>query len=456
MLERFRKRAVYLLRKMNPPQIIVLMFLAVILTGASILTLPASSAAGTPTDFLTCLFTATSATCVTGLSVVETGLHWSIFGQWMILLMIQIGGLGFMSIACVFYIVLRRRIGLKKRMILAQALSLDSMNGVVRMVRNVVLGTLAVELCGAALLTACFLRRFPFWKALRFGIFHAVSAYCNAGFDILADVDAGGSLSFYAADPAVNLIIIALITIGGLGFLVWGELRRTRRFSRLSVYTRLVLILSAVLTFGGAALLAVLEWNNPWTLGGMPVWQKLLASVFQSVPPRTAGFFTVSQAGLTEAGKAVSDMLMFVGGSSGSTAGGLKTVTLGVVVLAAVGTARGRSRASVFRHTIPQEKVSQAMTLFMLMLTLAFVGAALICACSGCSLSTALYETVSALATVGLTAGLTATLTTLPKLLLIVFMFFGRVGIMTISIGFLTASRAEDRFEYAPARMLIG
>ena len=332
MLERFRKRAVYLLRKMNPPQIIVLMFLAVILTGASILTLPASSAAGTPTDFLTCLFTATSATCVTGLSVVETGLHWSIFGQWMILLMIQIGGLGFMSIACVFYIVLRRRIGLKKRMILAQALSLDSMNGVVRMVRNVVLGTLAVELCGAALLTACFLRRFPFWKALRFGIFHAVSAYCNAGFDILADVDAGGSLSFYAADPAVNLIIIALITIGGLGFLVWGELRRTRRFSRLSVYTRLVLILSAVLTFGGAALLAVLEWNNPWTLGGMPVWQKLLASLFQSVTTRTAGFFTVSQAGLTEAGKAVSDMLMFVGGSSGSTAGGLKTVTLGVNV----------------------------------------------------------------------------------------------------------------------------
>ncbi len=256
MLERFRKRAVYLLRKMNPPQIIVLMFLAVILTGAAILTLPASSAAGTPTDFLTCLFTATSATCVTGLSVVETGLHWSVFGQWMILLMIQIGGLGFMSIACVFYIVLRRRIGLKKRMILAQALSLDSMNGVVRMVRNVVLGTLAVELCGAALLTACFLRRFPFWKALRFGIFHAVSAYCNAGFDILADVDAGGSLSFYAADPAVNFIIMALIIIGGLGFLVWGELRRTRRFSRLSVYTRLVLIISAVLTFGGAALLA--------------------------------------------------------------------------------------------------------------------------------------------------------------------------------------------------------
>ena len=181
-----------------------------------------------------------------------------------------------------------------------------------------------------------------------------------------------------------------------------------------------------------------------------------VASLFQSVTTRTAGFFTVSQAGLTEAGKAVSDMLMFVGGSSGSTAGGLKTVTLGVVVLAAVGTARGRSRASVFRHTIPQEKVSQAMTLFMLMLTLAFAGAALICACSGCSLSTALYETVSALATVGLTAGLTATLTTLPKLLLIVFMFFGRVGIMTISIGFLTASRAEDRFEYAPARMLIG
>ena len=421
MLQRISARAANILRKMTPPQIIAVMFLTIILVGAAILTLPVSSAAGTPTGFLTCLFTATSATCVTGLSVVETGLHWSIFGQWVILLLIQIGGLGFMSIAAVFYIVLRRRIGLKKRMVLAQALSMDSMSGVVRLVRNVVLGTLAVEGSGAVLLTACFLRRFPFWTALRCGVFHAVSAYCNAGFDILADVDAGGSLSAYAADPIFNFIIMALIIIGGLGFLVWGELRKIRRFSRLGVYTRLVLVITGLLIFGGAALIALLEWDNPLTIGRMPVWQKLMASLFQSVTTRTAGFFTFSQAGMTDAAKAVSDVLMFIGGSSGSTAGGLKTVTL-----------------------------------VMLMLSLAFGGAIFISASSGCGISNALYEAVSALGTVGLTAGLTGTLSTAPLILLIVFMFFGRVGIMTIGMGFLTASRAEERFEYAPAKLLIG
>lgn len=456
MFKRISVRAADILRKMTPPQIIVVMFLTIILIGAAILSLPVSSAAGTPTGFLTCLFTATSATCVTGLSVVETGLHWSVFGQWVILLLIQIGGLGFMSIAAVFYIVLRRRIGLKKRMVLAQAFGMESMSGVVRLVRSVVFGTLAVEGCGALLLTVCFLRRFPFWTALRCGVFHAVSAYCNAGFDILADVDAGGSLSAYAADPAVNLIIMVLIVIGGLGFLVWGELRRTRRFSRLSVYARLVLVISAVLTFGGAALIALLEWDNPLTIGAMPTWQKLMAALFQSVTTRTAGFFTFSQAGMTDAAKAVSDVLMFVGGSSGSTAGGLKTVTLGVVVLTAVGTARGRSKTSVYRHTIAPEQVRQAMTLFMLMLSLSFAGAIFVSALSGCGIADALYETISALATVGLTAGLTGTLGTAPLILLIVFMFFGRVGIMTIGMGFLTASRAEERFEFAPAKLLIG
>ena len=208
--------------------------------------------------------------------------------------------------------------------------------------------------------------------------------------------------------------------------------------------------------FGGAALIALLEWDNPLTIGRMPVWQKLMAALFQSVTTRTAGFFTFSQAGMTDAAKAVSDVLMFIGGSSGSTAGGLKTVTLGVVVLTAVGTARGRSKTSVFRHTIAQEQVRQAMTLFMLMLSLAFGGAIFISASSGCGISNALYEAVSALGTVGLTAGLTGTLGTAPLILLIVFMFFGRVGIMTIGMGFLTASRAEERFEYAPAKLLIG
>ena len=456
MLQRISARAANILRKMTPPQIIAVMFLTIILVGAAILTLPVSSAAGTPTGFLTCLFTATSATCVTGLSVVETGLHWSIFGQWVILLLIQIGGLGFMSIAAVFYIVLRRRIGLKKRMVLAQALSMDSMSGVVRLVRNVVLGTLAVEGSGAVLLTACFLRRFPFWTALRCGVFHAVSAYCNAGFDILADVDAGGSLSAYAADPIFNFIIMALIIIGGLGFAVWGDIRHNRRFSRMSVYTRLVILITTVLIFGGAGIFAALEWNNPGTLGGLTPSQKLMAALFQSVTLRTAGFATFDQNALSDVSKAVADFLMLIGGSSGSTAGGVKTVTVGVILLAAWSTARGRTSVQIMKRRIPQQAVANASALFILVLLLSGLGAAFLSIADHVSLENALYETISALCTVGLTTGITSSLCAASQIVLIIFMFFGRLGIMTISVGFMAADRAEERVSYAETKIMIG
>lgn len=445
-----------ILRRMRPAQIIVLVFALLILAGALLLSLPVSAASGKPTPFLTCLFTATSAMCVTGLSVVETGLHWSVFGQWVILVMIQIGGLGFMSIASIFFLVLRQKIGLKKRMVLAQALSMDSMGGIVSMVKNVLLGTFAVEGAGAVILTICFAQRFPFSQALRYGVFHSISAFCNAGFDLLADVRYGGSLSYYALDPVFNVTIMALIIIGGLGFFVWGDIRHHRRFSQLGVYTRMVLVITGILIFGGAALFAVLEWNNPETIGTFDAGQKLLCALFQSVTTRTAGFYTFSQAQMTDASKAVSDVLMFVGGSSGSTAGGLKTVTLGVTALSAIAAARGRSRVSVYRHTIPAEQVSQAFALLALMFSLSFMGAIYISAANGCGITDAVFETVSAIATVGLTAGLTSSLSAASHVILIIFMFFGRVGIMTISVGFLTASRAEDRFAYAPAKMMIG
>ena len=456
LFTRARARIQKTLRQMRPAQIIVLVFALLILAGALLLSLPVSAASGKPTPFLTCLFTATSATCVTGLSVVETGLHWSVFGQWVILVMIQIGGLGFMSIASIFFLVLRQKIGLKKRMVLAQALSMESIGGIVSMVKNVLLGTFAVEGAGAVILTICFVQRFPFLQALRYGVFHSISAFCNAGFDLLADVQYGGSLSYYALNPVLNVTIMALIIIGGLGFFVWGDIRHHRRFSQLSVYTRMVLVITGILIFGGAALFAVLEWNNPATIGTFDAGQKLLCALFQSVTTRTAGFCTFSQAQMTDASKAVSDVLMFVGGSSGSTAGGLKTVTLGVTVLSAIAAARGRSRVSVYRHTIPAAQVSQAFALLALMFSLSFMGAIYISAANGCDITVAVFETVSAIATVGLTAGLTSTLSAASHVILIILMFFGRVGIMTISVGFLTASHAEDRFAYAPAKMMIG
>ena len=441
-------------RRMRPPQIVVLVFLALVLTGGAILCLPVCSKTGEPTSFLTALFTATSATCVTGLIQVDTGTYWSTFGQVVIILLIQLGGLGFMTVSTIFFLALRRRIGLRQRMVLAQGLGVSSMSGVVRYVRNVILGTFCVEGAGALILFFRFLPEFGFGKALWYGVFHSISAFCNAGFDILADVEYGGSIARYATDPVINLTLMALIVIGSLGFTVWGEIRRTRRFSRLSVYARLVLLITAGLIFGGGALFALLEWNNPGTIGSFSTGGKLLAALFQSVTLRTAGFASFNQDALTEASKLLSNILMFVGGWS--TAGGVKTVTMGLVVLSAVSTMRGRRQVTVFRRSISQQDISNAVSVALLVLGLSLFGAAVLTVCDRCSFLNAIFETTSALCTVGLTTGITSTLCAASKLILIVFMFFGRVGIMTIGVGFMMGDRARERVQYAETKVMIG
>ena len=456
MLSSFLRRIGRPFRAMKPGRLIVLVFLGMILLGAGLLCLPAASRSGQPTGFLTSLFTATSATCVTGLIRVDTGTHWSLFGQAVILLLIQVGGLGFMTIVCLFFFALRRKIGLRQRMVIAQALGSDSYSGLVSLVRNILRGTAAVEGAGALILFFRFLPEFGFGRALWYGVFHSVSAFCNAGFDVLADVDAGGSLCRYVSDPVVNLTIMALIIIGGLGFAVWGDIRHNRRFSRMQVYTRLVILITLVLLFGGAAIIAALEWNNPGTIGGMTVPQKLLAALFQSVTLRTAGFASFDQNALKDVTKAFCDMLMLVGGSSGSTAGGVKTVTVGVILLAAWSTARGRSDVRVMRRTIPQRVVSSALALFILVLAISMFGALFLCVADGVSLENAAYETISALCTVGLTTGITPTLSAASQIVLIVLMFFGRLGIMTISVGFMAADPAGDRVKYADTKIMIG
>ena len=456
MLLSFFQRLGRPFRTMRPGRLIVLVFLFIILLGAGLLCLPAASRSGEPTPFLTSLFTATSATCVTGLIRVDTGTHWAMFGQVVILLLIQIGGLGFMTIACLFFFALRRKIGLRERMVLAQALGSDSYSGIVSLVRNILRGTAAVEGAGALILFFRFLPEFGFGKALWYGVFHSISAFCNAGFDVLADTDVGGSLCRYATDPVVNFTIMALIIIGGLGFAVWGDIRHNRRFSRMSVYTRLVILITTVLIFGGTGIFAALEWNNPGTLGGLTPSQKLMAALFQSVTLRTAGFASFNQDALTEASKLLSNILMFVGGSSGSTAGGVKTVTMGLVVLSAVSTMRGRRQVTVFRRSISQQDISNAVSVALLVLGLSLFGAAVLTVCDRCSFLNAIFETTSALCTVGLTTGITGTLCAASKLILIVFMFFGRVGIMTIGVGFMMGDRARERVQYAETKVMIG
>ena len=456
-----RNRVLIWIRKrrrkpLSPMQIIALSFVLIIALGTFLLTRPIASRDGQSCPLLPALFTATSATCVTGLTPFDTWTQWSGFGQGVLLCLIEIGGLGFMSMATLFIFLLRRRIGLKQRMLMAQALSLNDMNGVVRLQKTVLLGSLGVEGLGALILTVHFLPRFGLGKSLWLGVFHSVSAFCNAGFDIFGFLEPGASLGQFQNDPVVLLTLGVLVIVGGLGFLVWEELAERKPFRKCSVYCRLVLATTLVLLLAGWALTCLLEWNNPQTLGGMPVWQKLLGGLFQSITLRTAGFAAIDQAKLTEGGKAMSMLFMLIGGSSGSTAGGLKTVTFVVLVLFLRARLRGRGTVCAFRRTIPDSQVLDAMTIATAMVLLSFFGAVFICATSPVGFTNALYETVSALATVGLTAGTTGSLSVPAQCLIILYMYFGRVGVLTISLGFLSGDRVTERFRYAQTSLLIG
>lgn len=441
---------------MSATKLVALCFLGIILLGTGLLMLPVSSRSGEPCQFLPALFTATSATCVTGLTPFDTWTQWSGFGQVVLLCLIEIGGLGFMSAATLVIFLFRRKVGLRQRMLIAQALSLNEMDGVVRLQRMVIFGSLGFEAAGALILTLWFWPQYGFVRALRWGVFHSISAFCNAGFDIFGSMEPGSSLLLFQNDPVVLLTLGALVVLGGLGFLVWQDIAEKRSWKKLSVYSRLVLLATASLIGTGWFFICLLEWNNPETLGNLSVGSKLLGGLFQSITLRTAGFDAINQAGLTQGGKAVSMVLMLIGGSSGSTAGGLKTVTFLVVLLFIWARARGRSNVSAFCRTIPQEQALNAMTISLIMVLLSVLGGIFVCATSPVSFTDGLFEAISALATVGLTAGATGLLSVPAKILIIIFMYFGRVGVLTISLGFLMGNQAVERFRYAETSLLIG
>ena len=442
--------------KLSATQTIALVFACIILLGTGLLMLPWASRSGASCGFLPALFTATSSTCVTGLVLFDTWTQWSGFGQAVILSLIELGGLGFMSVASLVVFALRRKVGLKQRMVMAQALSLNEMEGVVRLQKWVLIGSLSIQFTGALILFFRFLPEYGVQRAAWWGVFHAVSAFCNAGFDVFGSVAPEASVSVFNNDPVVCITLMVLVVVAGLGFFVWEEVVRVHNWRKFSVYTKLVLLTTLTLVVGGAALIALLEWGNPNTLGAMDTPQKLLNAFFQSVTLRTAGFASVDQSLLTDGGKGVSMMLMLIGGSSGSTAGGVKTVTMVVLFLFVWSRARGRQTVVACRRTIPNDKVMDAMTIVAIMVSLALFGGIFISATSPVSFTDGLFEAVSALATVGLTAGATGSLSIPAQILIIIYMYFGRVGVLTISLGFLMGDKAQERFRYAYTNLLIG
>lgn len=444
-------------KSMNATRIVAGGFAAIILLGTLLLMLPFASKSGESAGFLNSLFTATSATCVTGLIPVDTGMSWTFFGQLVIIALIQLGGLGFMTVITMVSFLLRRRIGLSERLIMVSTLNLNDMDGVVRVVRHALIGTFTLEGAAAVLLSFRFVPQFGLLGGIWRGIFHAISAFCNAGFDLVGGkFGAFTSLEGYNDDPYVLCIIMALIVIGGLGFFVWEDIVRARSWKGLSLYSKMVLSITAALLLGGALFFFCAEYSNPETFGNMPVWQKALNAMFQSVTLRTAGFASFNQGGLKDSSIALSCVLMLIGGSSGSTAGGLKTVTAAVLLLGLRSNLAGREQVTIRGRAISYRKVMDAMTLALILLVLFLTGSIVISLADSVPYLHAAFETASALGTVGVTVGITPGLSSLSHVMLICMMYLGRIGVFSFSIAFLTRSRYPAKIKYPDLNVMIG
>lgn len=443
--------------KLSNTQIIVLGFMLTILAGSVLLSLPVATRSGQTVPYVDALFTATTATCVTGLVVYDTFTQWSLFGQLVILALIQVGGLGFMTIATLFSLMLRRTISYKERMVLSESISLEETSGVVRLIRHVLLGTLLFEGLGAVILAIRFIPDFGFASGVYKGIFHAVSAFCNAGIDLMGESAPFRSLMDYQGDWIVNLTIMALIVIGGLGFYVWEDIYRCKNWRDLHMHSKLVILMTLVLIFGGALLFFLMEFQNPNTLQPMPWHTKILASLFQSVTPRTAGFNTLDLPALTTASTFLTMLLMFIGGAPGSTAGGIKITTLGMLIFTAISTMRGAPDVNAFHRRLETQAIKRAITILLIGIGVVCVGIMVISACEPhLTLQQIAYEVISAFGTVGLTLGITPTLGTVSKLVLILLMYFGRVGVLTIMLSLTIKSLKSDNvLRYPKGKILI-
>ncbi|MCR5690897.1 MAG: TrkH family potassium uptake protein [Eubacterium sp.] len=449
-------------RHLSTTKIIVMGFLITIVVGALLLMLPISTAEGLETSPIDALFTATTSVCVTGLVTLPTYSQWSIFGQVVILILIQVGGLGIITFTTIFLRILGRRIGLKERLLIQDAYNLDTMKGMVKLVQRVICGTFLVEGLGALSYMLVLVPDYGL-RGIWMSVFNAVSAFCNAGMDIIGP----NSLMDYATHPWMNLVTMGLIILGGLGFPVWWNIldtfhydkvhypSRREAFRHLRLHTKLVLFMTLVLIVLGALMILALEYNNPATLGKMSLWGKILASLFQSVTTRTAGFAGISQSGMREATSFICCILMFIGGSPSGTAGGIKTTTVAVLTLTVYSIIKGRRDTEIFERKISSDNVRKALSVFMVSFLAMLISVMLLSAVQEEPFMDCFYESVSAIATVGLSRDMTANLNELGKIIIIVTMYLGRIGPISLAL-FFNAKKFPNLKKYKTENISIG
>ena len=443
-----------IIRRLTQTQMIVIGFCLVILSGTILLMLPISTREGVVTSPIDALFTTVSASCVTGLIIADTYQYWSIFGQIVIISLIQIGGLGFMTSGVFFAVVLRKKIGLWVRGTLQESVNIMQTGGIVRLAKKIIIGTAVFEGTGALILSIHFSRTMDWGQAVYYGIFHSVSAFCNAGFDLMGKDGEYISLTGYSGDWTVNLVIMLLIIIGGIGFFIWTDLSENKlHFRRWKLHTKITILMTLALVFGGAAVLFALEYNN--TLAGRPLDEQILCSLFGSVTARTAGFNTVDTAALTDSSKLFTALLMFIGGSPGSTAGGIKTTTFVVLAASVYSGLFDKRECSMFGRRLSRDVVRKASTVLCTNLMLCVTAVLIIVTATSLDVTDVIFEVASAMGTVGMSAGITRDLDAVSKISLIFLMFCGRVGSMTFALS-LKGHKVEPPVRLPEEEVMIG
>lgn len=436
--------------ELNPPRVLALGFGSLILIGAILLNLPIATKGGESIGITNALFTSASAVCVTGLVVVNTAEFWSLFGKIVILILIQIGGLGVMTMATAGALIIGKRITLKERLVIKEQLNQKSMSGLVRLTIYVLLSTFAIEGIGAILLSIRFIPIYGVGKGIWFSVFHSISAFCNAGFDIT-----GNSMVPFAGDISINMVISLLVILGGIGFSVFIDITKNRRLKKFNIHTKMVLTITSILLVIGMLAFLIIEFNNPNTIGNMSGMNKILSSFFQSVVPRTAGFNSVDMGSILDTTTFFMIILMFIGGSPGSTAGGVKTTTMGTLILTTMNIIRGNRDVVIYKKRINEDVINRALAIIVVSMVLIIVVASILTITEEFIFLDVLFETTSAFATVGLSRGITPDLSSMGKVIIILTMYAGRVGPLTMAFAFAQKNKAK-KYRYAEGNIIVG